>query len=149
LERPNCAGSKDVTHDRHRAHLVPSVDVSRSSLLVRRHCCSHVRGATIVRGLGCVAAAWAWGCVNVARPPRECCRHLPTRLKSVGASRLPWGPVVAAARPPRGPAVARPPDQGAAITAPPNLGTAATTSNQGTASTTRLDWGAAATAAPG
>lgn len=59
------------------------------------------------------------------------------RLKSVTASRPPWGPKVAAARLTRGPNAARPPDRGVAATTPPNLGTVAATVALGSAGVTR------------
>jgi hypothetical protein len=45
-----------------------------------------------VRGLGCAAAAWAPGCVTVARPPQERCSRLPACLGKAIASCLSWGP---------------------------------------------------------
>jgi hypothetical protein len=63
----------------------------------------------------------------LARPPRECCRCLPARLRSVAASRPSRGPGVAATRRLGAPTPLAPSDRGAAVTMPPNLGTAAVT----------------------
>jgi hypothetical protein len=51
-------------------------------------------GVSPPRGLGCDA---------IARPPREHCRRLPTRLESATTNRPPWGPRIATAHPPPGP----------------------------------------------
>ena len=133
MGRPNYAGSEDVTRDRCRAHLASSMDVARSSRLVRRRRCSHV--------VGCHRRLWVMVCRRrsglggdaVARSPRERCHLLPaclgsaTPLAHLGAlgsahARLPWGPDAAC-----------PPDRGVAATVPSNLGTATATPDRGIA----------------
>jgi hypothetical protein len=91
--------------DRRMSHVTI---VARTSCLVHRRRYSHIGEATVVCGLGCVAAAQARGASSLACLPWECRRLSPA-----------LGPGVAATRPHQGPAVARPLDRGAAVTAPP------------------------------
>jgi hypothetical protein len=57
--------------DRRMSH---ATIAARTSCLVHRRRYSHIGEATVVCGLGCVAASRAWGASPFARPPWECCR---------------------------------------------------------------------------
>jgi hypothetical protein len=137
----NCARSEDVTRDRRRVHLAPSVDAARSSRLMRRRRCSHIeehhRCSWVMvcrcrsgQGVRSRRSPASRASSPLARPPWEC--H---RLSSVSTPRGHRH------SPASGPDFTRPPDRKATATAPPNLGTAVVTPGRGTI--------AAATAAPG
>jgi hypothetical protein len=56
-DRPNCAGSEDVTRDHRCAHLAPSVTpLARTSRLMRCHRYSHIDRRRLLAGLGRAAS---------------------------------------------------------------------------------------------